>query len=111
MRKELGKIKSARLGHVGYQSAMLGVQFDLGGEGWGVGDSWGSWDYELVNPSEFSKWTEEDKTAQHVETLKKVSKLLKDAKVSSVAELAGTPIEIIFDGNTLEEWRVLTEVI
>jgi hypothetical protein len=40
-----------------------------------------------------------------------VSKLLKDAKVSSVDELKGKPVEVTFDGNMLKEWRILTEVL
>jgi hypothetical protein len=40
-----------------------------------------------------------------------VSKLLRDAKVDSVEKLKGKPIEATFDGNTLKEWRILTEVL
>jgi hypothetical protein len=40
-----------------------------------------------------------------------LSKLLKDAKVRSVDKLKGIPVEAIFDGNVLKEWRVLTEVL
>jgi hypothetical protein len=40
-----------------------------------------------------------------------VSKLLKDAKVNSVDELKGKPVEVTFDGNMLKEWRILTEVL
>jgi hypothetical protein len=36
---------------------------------------------------------------------------LKDAKVNSVDELKGKPVEVTFDGNMLKEWRILTEVL
>jgi hypothetical protein len=43
--------------------------------------------------------------------VKKVNKLLKDAKVTSIDQLKGKPIEIINEGLTLKSWRILTEVL
>jgi hypothetical protein len=40
-----------------------------------------------------------------------LSKLLKEAKVDSVEKLKGKPVEVTFDGNRLQEWRILTEVL
>jgi hypothetical protein len=40
-----------------------------------------------------------------------VSSLLKDAKVNSVDQLKGKPVEVTFDGNMLKSWRILTEVL
>jgi hypothetical protein len=40
-----------------------------------------------------------------------LSKLLNEAKVSSVDKLKGIPVEVTFDGNMLKEWRILTEVL
>jgi hypothetical protein len=40
-----------------------------------------------------------------------LSKLLKEAKVSSVYKLKGIPVEVTFDGNMLKEWRILKEVL
>jgi hypothetical protein len=40
-----------------------------------------------------------------------LSKLLKEAKVDSVDQLKGKPVEVTFDGNLLSEWRILTEVL
>jgi hypothetical protein len=46
-----------------------------------------------------------------VDQLGKEEKLLKQAKVDSVERLKGKPVEVTFDGNRLEEWRILTEVL
>jgi hypothetical protein len=40
-----------------------------------------------------------------------ISDLLHDAKVDSVEKLKGVPVEILFEGNTLKEWRIFTEVL
>ena len=38
MKTELGKIKSINLGHGGYQDSQIGLNVNLGGEGWHVSD-------------------------------------------------------------------------
>jgi uncharacterized protein YajQ (UPF0234 family) len=43
--------------------------------------------------------------------VKKINKLLKDAKVKTIDELQGKPIEIINEGLKLKSWRILTEVL
>jgi len=83
----------------------------ISGGGWGVGDFKGNWDAELIKHSEHSKWSEEDRSKGYDETMRFLSKLLKDAKVDSVDKLKGVPVEVSFDGNMLKEWRVLTEVL
>jgi hypothetical protein len=108
MRKELGKIQSARYGFGGYQDAQFGLSVTLGGESWGVGDFWGGWADE---PSTYAKWTKEDQIRHHGETADRICALLKSAKVTSVEKLIGKPVEVLFDGNTLSSWRILTEVI
>jgi hypothetical protein len=111
MENKLGKIESVRFGHGGYQDACIGISVTLAGEGWGVGDFKGAWDPELVTTSKYSKWTEEERSKSIDEMVRYVSKLLKDAKVHSVDKLQGKPIEATFNGNMLEEWRILTEVL
>jgi hypothetical protein len=111
MEKRLGKIESVRFGHGGYQDACIGLSVTLGDGSWGVGDFKGTWDPEMIKCSEHSKWTEEDRTNNISESVRFVSKLLKQAKVNSVDKLKGVPIEAIFDGNMLKEWRILTEVL
>jgi hypothetical protein len=111
MEKKLGKIERVSFGHGGYQECMLGLSITLSGDGWGVGDFKGNWDAELIKHTEHSKWSEEDRSKGYDETMRYLSKLLKDAKVDSVDKLKGVPVEVTFDGNLLKEWRVLTEVL
>ena len=111
MEKKLGKIQSVRFGHGGYQDACIGISVTLGDGSWGVGDFKGEWDPELVTTSEYTKWTEEDRTKSIDESIRFISKLLKEAKVDSVDKLKDIPVEVTFDGMMLKEWRILTEVL
>jgi hypothetical protein len=111
MEKKLGKIESVKFGLGGYQDAQLGLSVTLSARGWGVSDFKGNWDAEIIKRSEHTQWTEEDRDKGYSETMRFVSKLLKEAKVSSVDKLKDTPVEVTFDGNMLKEWRVLTEVL
>ena len=111
MEKRLGKITSVRFGLGGYQDACLGLSVSLGDGSWGVGDFKGTWDAESIKRSEYAKWTEEDRSKGYDETMRFLSKLLKEAKVDSVDKLKDVPVEVTFDGNVLKEWRILTEVI
>ena len=111
MEKRLGKIQSVRFGHGGYQDACIGLSVTLGNTGWGVGDFKGTWDPEMIKRSENTQWEETDRTKGFDETMRFVSKLLKEAKVDSVDKLKDVPVEVTFNGNMLEEWRILTEVL
>jgi hypothetical protein len=110
-RKELGRIQGFRWGMGGYQDAMFGATFTLGGSGWGVNDFWGAWAPGVVDPGEFTKWTEAERCGQLADATARLCRLMKEAGVNDSAKLVGTPIEITFDGNTLKSWRVLTEVL
>lgn len=111
MEKKLGKIESVRFGHGGYQDAMLGLSVTLSAKGWGVNDFKGNWDAELIKCTENTKWTEEDRDKGYSDTMRFVSKLLKEAKVDNVSKLKGVPVECSFEGTMLKEWRILTEVL
>jgi hypothetical protein len=111
MEKRLGKIESVKFGLGGYQDSQLGLSITLGNGGWGVGDFNGNWDAERIKWSEHCKWTEEDRDKGYSETMRYLSKLLNAAKVDSVDKLKGIPVEVTFEGNILQEWRVLTEVL
>ena len=111
MEKKLGKIESVRFGHGGYQDACIGLSVTLGNGSWGVGDSRANWDAEQIKWSEHSKWTEEDRDGWYAEIMRYVSSLLKDAKVNSVDQLKGKPVEVTLDDNQLKSWRILTEVL
>ena len=111
-RKELGRIQAIRFGHGGYQDAMFGASFTLGGKGWGVNDFWGAWSPSLMKRTESCKWTEADRSQQLAELCARVAELLKEAHVDDVMALVGKPIEITFkDYSTLDSWRLLTEVL
>lgn len=107
MNKQLGKIKRVSYGLGGYQDAQFGITFDLGGDGWGVGDFHGTW----ATHSKGCKWTVEDQRSAFADTAEYIRDLLKAAKVHSVDRLVGIPVEVTFDGNCLKSWRVLTEVL
>jgi len=111
MEKRFGKIKSAVFGLGGYQDSMIGLHLDFGGEGWGVSTTKSAWDSNIIKHTESCQWTEEHRDAQYSDIVRKVSDILKDAKVDSVSKLIGKPVEITFDGTTLKDWRILTEVI
>ena len=78
MEKRLGKIESVRFGHGGYQDSCIGLSVTLGDGSWGVGDFKGTWDPEMITRSEYTKWTEKDRTIGFDETMRFVSKLLKE---------------------------------
>ena len=108
MRKELGKIQRVTIGKGGYDDAMFGISFTLGGKGWGVQDFWGTWS----SYSEGAKYTEEVWKGHHVEAYFKLMKLMKDAGVWEASKLEGIPVEVEFNSsNCLSSWRVLTEVL
>ncbi len=111
MENRLGKIESVSFGVGGYQGAMIGIHITLGDGGWGVCDSKVAWDAEQVKHTEHIKWTEEDRDKQYSKIMRYISKILSEAKVDCVYKLKGIPIEAIFEGNMLKEWRVLTEVL
>lgn len=108
--KRLAKIRSVKYGFGGYQGAMLGISFDLGGDGWGVSDFWGGWGPD-IECTKSCKWTEESRITNHGEVSMRIGKLLREAKVETVDKLKGTPIEVTFDNDSLRSWRVLKEVL
>jgi hypothetical protein len=87
---------------------MIGITVDLGGKSWGVGDFKGTWATER---DKYCKWTEEDRNKVLGETCMWVAQLLRESGKQSLDELVNIPVEVTFDGNKLESWRVLTEVI
>ena len=109
--KVLGKITVAKFGLGGYQDAMIGLHvcFEFGGSG--VCDTKSYWDSNVIECSDHCKWTEEDRSAAYADIMRFVSDTLSAAKVSEVSQLVGKPVEVTMKGNTLESWRVLTEVL
>lgn len=111
---KLGYIKSVKVGRGGYQDAMFGITFELGGQGWGVIDFWGEWDPSVIKRDEWSQWTEDDRSAKFVDMVRRISKLLSDASVDDVAALKGKPVSVTVNGTgygSLSSWRILIEVL
>lgn len=69
------------------------------------------WDPEQVTVDNYTSWTEADRDKQLAEIMRKVSKLLAQAKVNDVSQLNGIPVEFTFENNMLSNWRILTEVL
>lgn len=111
MSKQLGKITHCEFGIGGYQDAMFGLSVTLEGKGFGISDFIsGGWS-EIIKISEYTKWTEEDRSAQRVDMIKKVNQILIDANVDHISQLKGKPVEMEIEYNTLKSWRILTEVL
>ena len=108
LKHEIGKIKVVRFGMGGYQEAMFGVSFTLGGDSWGIGDFIGAWGME---PSEHAEWDEHDQDLQWGTMCRRLIELMEAAEVDSVADLKNTPVEVTTEGGILKSWRILTEVI
>lgn len=105
---KLGKIKKCRVGWGGYQDAMFGVTFDLGGDGWGVGDFWGTWG---IDKSERAKWTEESRIEALGNVMMRLRNLTRDSKVNTTSDLEEIPIRVTFNNMVLVSWEVLKEVL
>lgn len=111
MNKELGKIENVRFGFGGYQDAMFGLSLTFSGAGWGICDFVsGGWQSSIEGGGN-CKWTEHDRNITRAAMVERIDKILTDAKVDSVDELKGKPVEVTFDGMTLKEWRILKEVL
>jgi len=109
-RKELGKIQKAHFGFGGYQDAQFGIWFQFGSDknSWGVGTGDGMW---ATEPGPYHKWTKQDQLNRFGEICVKIAKWLQQAKVESVDQLTGVPVEVTFKDNVLKEWRILEEVL
>ncbi len=112
MEAKLGKIESVSFGIGGYKDACIGLMVTLSfGDSPGVCDSKTAWDANIIQHSKHCKWTEEDRNKSYAEIVRYVSDLLSAAKVKDVASLKGKPVQAMFDGNKLESWRILKEVL
>lgn len=95
----------------GLKESQLGIHFVFSTKNTGVSHSVAFWDYERVIPTENFKWTEDDRLAECELTMQKVSKYLKDAKVESIDQLKGIPVEVTLNNKLFKSFRILTEVL
>ena len=111
MRTLLGKISNAHFGYGGYQAAQFGLTLNFRFErNSGVSFFKGFWAYEKQADST-AHWTEANRSKEVIETVRLLNETLRLAKKYTVADLAGVPVELKCDGNNLESWRVLEEVL
>jgi len=106
--KSIGKISAVSFGFGGYQDVQFGITLSVDTE---IGcANTGRWMW-VNEPDKHTKWSTEDQSREYANIMRYVIKLMKDAKVSTVQELKGKPIEATWEGNWLTEIRILTEVI
>lgn len=106
----LGKIRRAEFGYGGYDDAMFGASFDFDLNGIGIGDFWGFWPMTMAR-SEHTKWSDAQREHHFLDMQCRIEKTLADAKVKHFDQLVGIPVEVTIEGNRLQSWRVLTEVL
>jgi hypothetical protein len=107
--KELGKIESVKLGNGGYTGDMFGFTFCLKGRDCCCVQQFkGGWNFE---PFGNSKWSKAEQDAHFLKCFNEVREIMKQAQVDNFNDLAGVPVEIEIENNTLKSWRVLTEVL
>ena len=113
MKKKLGKISYVSFGLGGYQNKMIGIHITLSGKiGGGVLCGKLNGDKNQIECSKHTMWTEADRDKGYSDIVCYISDLLHDAKVNTVSELVGIPIEATFDGDgDIIDFRILTEVI
>lgn len=112
--KRIGKITAVSFGVGGYQDAAFGLSltFESKRGAWGVGTFInGGWCPGRIDPDKHCKWTEEDRRKTMADMCYKIAETLNAANATDVAHLVGKPVEVTFDGNTLKDWRILTEAI
>lgn len=88
--KKLGKIESADFGFGGYQDAILGFSLSFSGKNWSVNTFLG---------------------IGHIDTKNDMEMALNESGKKNLRGLIGVPVEVTFWENTIESWRILTEVI
>jgi len=103
----LGKLTNV---FFGTREDRFGLFFTLTGTSC-CSSSWACWDPEKVKVSEYTKWSEDSRDKEMVKLMRKIAKLLDDAKVSNIEKLNNIPVQFTFNKGILEDWRVLTEVL
>ena len=106
--KVLGKIDFAEFGTMRDYPFLIGLQlgFKLG-DGCGIMDG-GS---NTVNISQECRWETREREIAITESVERVDKILKDAKVNYVSQLVNKPVEVEIEKNTSHNSRILTEVL
>lgn len=93
------------------EDGRIGLRLAFATQGSGVATNYLTWDPSTVEVTERTKWSEKDRDKELASIMRKVLKLLKQAKVPSIRELKDIPVEIQFESNLLLDWRILEEVL
>lgn len=107
--KILGKIDYAEFGLLNAYPFMIGLQLGFSLEG---GSSHIASTKHTVNISKECKWKGENRNEAIAGMVDDVNTILTDAKVKTVSELIGKPVEVTIDeNNTFKDFRILKEVL
>lgn len=105
---KLGKIESVKYGIGGYQDAQFGLHLTISGKAWGVQTSDAFW---AMEPSSRAEWGKSDQDVFFAALTRRIIALLDAAKCDSVDKLKGKPVSCVFDGNALQSWQILEDVL
>lgn len=107
--KYLGKIDYAEIGKLADYPFMFGLllAFSLEGGRSCVCDG-GRY---TVNLSKECEWEETERQQAIAKATEHVYDILNTAKVKSVSDLVGIPVEVTIENNVFKDFRILTEVL
>lgn len=106
--KKLMRISDVRFGTVSDYPFLFGLILGFQTEGSGIGCG-GKY---TINMSKECKWESPLDRAKAIEKMcDEVVAILEQAKVNSVAELKGIPVEVEIKDNCFQDFRILTEVL
>ncbi len=108
MEKKLGKIIKAQFGFFMDNDYLFGLilEFDMNGSQ--VGSS-SRYMENITNSVKWDLLSERDQAITKV--ILETAEILKAAKVNTIEELKGCPVEVTMDKGLFREVRILTEVI
>ena len=106
MQKYLGKIEDVYFGLDRDYPFLFGLELTFKFDGCFVTST-----RDVVNIGETCKWTPEERSKAITECMDQIVKVMKDANVNEIIKLKGKPVELTIEGNTLQDYRILTEVI
>lgn len=106
MKKYLGKIENVYFGLDRDYPFLFGLELTFKFDGAFVTST-----KDVVNIGETCKWTPEERSQAITKCMDQVIKVMKDANVKEITKLKGKPVELTIEGNTLQDYRILTEVI
>lgn len=108
--KILGRITRAAWGVVPDRPFLYGLELSFKMQDLGV-SSGGKYLVNISTVTKNHKFTIEDQKEELWESTQHLLRTLVDAKVNTVAELKGLPVEVTLEGNLFKDFRILTEVL